>query len=258
MAKLIDMLKPGMSVLLDFPHGLGDCIMFLPVVHALRRCYPDVLFAYKFEADSNNYLGSTDCREGFDLVFPVGFPMSEGSGLTKPEKCCLEEIGLDYSVVREFDLGLRVERNPYVLFTFCSSCHQWCTTEQEKLMWDETKEAGFLPMELYFEGYARGRNKMRLQPFVTRHVRDVGPDLHTMVAMLQNCHACISVVTGTFCMSLALIPERTLVLEHDFKLTDYAKHVKCARLSLDAPLDGKIKEWLLSLDSLSPYAILPA
>ena len=38
--KLIEYLKPGITALIEFPHGLGDDVMFMPLFLKLRELYP--------------------------------------------------------------------------------------------------------------------------------------------------------------------------------------------------------------------------
>ena len=247
MARLSELICPGMSVLLDFQHGLGDCISFIPVVAALRKHYPDVSFCVRYNPTCNNYLGgATDSNDKFDLVFPLGFPMAEGSGRTKPELCCDTELGLDYALVHEYDCHLPCADNPYVLCTFNAAKAYGkveCTPEQKQIVWNEIVTEGLIPMEVYYEGYW-GETPSRAEPYMTRHMRDFGPSLQLMVAQLRNCRACITVVTGVFHVALAVIPDRTLLLEKDHRLADYAKLVPCSTLRLDKPLEGRIREWL--------------
>lgn len=45
--KLVQLLKPGMKVLLEFghiAHGMGDCIMFRSVYQELKRQFPQTVF----------------------------------------------------------------------------------------------------------------------------------------------------------------------------------------------------------------------
>jgi hypothetical protein len=98
--KLIQYLQPGQKVLIRFGHGLGDAIMFMPVLEELRRRRPDTQIDLYVECGQEKIWNSVPNKEaeGYDWIFSLDFPMSEGSGLTKREKCARDELGLHTGV----------------------------------------------------------------------------------------------------------------------------------------------------------------
>jgi hypothetical protein len=112
------------TVLVPFWHGVGDVVMVLPIIARLRELYPAITFSLGlcngldqevFVPDA--VLLDGDWREkaltlGYDLVFPVNFPLERMDDLTKTkaEVCCEEEIGIPpvCGQVRRSDVSMHV------------------------------------------------------------------------------------------------------------------------------------------------------
>jgi len=247
--KLVEYLKPGQKVLIRFGHGLGDTIMFIPCFRKLQREYPEVDFRLYVESGQEEIWPSEKDKDapGYDLVFSLNFPMSEGSNLTKAAKCCREEIGIeppkeDFDNLPKFD-------NPLVLVHFQGTALPKsvnCPPEIAKKIWNEIQEAGKVPLEVHFEHcWHNPRNKR--YDFVTTTVRGLEPKISKLIALIQHCYAFIGVASGPFVVAAATIPETTLYLQKAHPLNTYTdRDIKI--IDLNKPYkDGMVKAWLQSL-----------
>jgi hypothetical protein len=253
--KLVEYLEKGKKFLIRFGHGLGDTIMFLPILKELRSKYPDCVIDLYVEAGQEHIFGDTLDKEGegYDLVFSLDFPMSEGSELTKAEKCCLDEIGIDYKycgIDLEVSLKEHKEDNPFVVVHFQGTAlpdSVSCSEEVAKKIWQEIKECGKIPIECHFHHIFHNPKNDKFD-FVNRHVRDCNADIKTLVGMIQNSYAFIGVASGPFIVALASNPDRTLYLEKNHPLKSYTK-LDIARIDIKDYKEGSIKEWLKNTQS---------
>ena len=109
--KLSEYVKPGGRYLIRFGHGLGDTIMFMPAFLKLKTDYPDSTFHIHLECGQELEWVSHRDDGYYDEIFHIDFPMSEGSGITKTEKCCQDELGI---VPPVGDVGyFRKKQNPF-------------------------------------------------------------------------------------------------------------------------------------------------
>jgi len=238
------------KALIRFGHGLGDTIMFLPILHELRkkydqRCNIDLYV----EAGQEHIFGDTLDKEGegYDLVFSLDFPMSEGTELTKAEKCCVDEMGIDYKGL-DLEVALKPDTekwNPFVVVHFQGTAlpdSVSCPEDVAGKIWQEIKDCGKIPIECHFEHifHNPANNKFN---FVTRHVRDCQADIKALIGMIQNSYAFIGIASGPFIVALASENERVLYLEKNHPLKSYTKQ-DVARIDVKNYKEGDIKLWL--------------
>lgn len=242
------------TVLLPFFHGVGDVVMVLPIVNALRARYPEIkidlglcrgLDQETFVPDA--ILLDGDWREkaltlGYDLVFPLNFPIERPGdlSLTKAEISCIEEVGIDPVCGH---LPLRAKKLVGVHFQMTSV--PWVANADKEIaqvIWNDIKEAGFVPIETHFVHCFHNPANERYD-FIDTHVRACAPRIDTLMALLGSCHAFVGVVSGNFHMALSVLgPQRVMLLEKDLRREHFTKHpIKTANL-LD--YHGEVKEFL--------------
>ena len=247
--KLVEYLKPGQKVLIRFGHGLGDTVMFMPCYEKLKREYPEVNFHLYVESGQEEVWSSVKEKDapGYDLVFSLNFPMSEGSNQTKAQKCCIEEIGIEppeeeFSQLPEYD-------NPFVLVHFQGTALPGsvnCPPEIAAKIWHEIEEAGKIPLEVHFEHCWHNPNN-RKYDFVTTTVRGLEPKVSKLIALIQHSFAFIGVASGPLVIAAAQIPDATLYLQKAHSLSSYTSR-KIEILDLNQPYqDGTVKRWLENL-----------
>jgi len=248
--KLVEYLVPGKKSLIRFGHGLGDTIMFLPILYELRRLYPDNEIDLYVEAGQEHIFGDTLNKEGkgYDLVFSLDFPMSEGSELTKAEKCCIEEIGIDHKSINlevENQIEIRKNQNPFVVVHFQGTAlpdSVSCPEGVASKIWQEIKECGKIPIECHFEHIFHNPQNTKFD-FVNRHVRDCNADIKALMGMIQNSYAFIGIASGPFIVALASPIKNVLYLEKNHPLKTYTK-LGIERVDVKNYKEGSIKLWL--------------
>lgn len=247
--KVADYIKPGDKVLLRFGHGLGDTIMFMPVFERLKTLYPEVQFDLYLECGQEEIFTSVPNGngEGYDYVFILHFPMSEGSDLTKSQKCCTEELGIEPFIG---DIKLPFKISPMVAVHFHGTAlpdSVRCSENVAEKIWNEIITAGKIPIECHFEHIFHNPVNKKYD-FITNNVRNCTANLHNLIGLLEHCFAFIGVASGPFIAALSIMPLRTLYLERNHKLESYTKQI-LPKINLNEEYaDGYVKNWLLNIE----------
>lgn len=256
-------------VLLIFWHGVGDLVMFLPVLDAVRAAYPDIDFrlgvpmgltyrdmvpeALELTGDEVNNDEITK-HLPFDLVAKITFPMNEGQEIhTKGEWCLLHEIGSFVNPDRPIALQrshghINALQTPLVAVHFqitClpDSCNPDAATAER--VWDDVLQAGMVPLEVHFQHIFHNPVNAKF-PFIDATVRRCRPELKNLVGILSHARAFVGVVSGPFHVALSLLgPKRVLLLEKDFK-AEHFTHQEVRRANL-RDYHGEVLDFLKGL-----------
>lgn len=244
--KLVEYLEPGMKVLIRFGHGWGDTQMFYPSLAALRERYPETQIDLYVECGQEAIFESYPEKDSteHDLIFSLDFPMSEGSNLTKAEKCCIEELGI-IPPTQEFPKYIDLA-SPIVLVHFHGTALPGsvnCPEGVAQQIWKEIIEAGFIPMECHFEHVFHNPFNAKYG-FVDSTVRKTQPKLSNLIALVQNSFAFIGVASGPFVTALSVYPQRTLYLEKLHKLENYTRNPNVRKVDITNYKPGTVKEWI--------------
>lgn len=276
--KLTDRLnEPGIKTcLLIFWHGIGDLVMFLPVLRELEALYNPSPFIREGEMGSGKVkftiglpkgltneellpdcidyvlltgeeVNDTTDKLPYDLVAKITFPMNEGqTKYTKAEWCCIHEIGIEPVCGHD---SLKYCQNRLVAVHFQITCLPDSCNPDEKTaekIWNEILEAGFIPIECHFQHIFHNPVNKKF-PFIDSNVRRCQPRVSSLVGLLQNVGAFIGVVSGPFHVALASLPvENVMLLEKDFKKECFTKEdIKTA--DLKNYKEGTVKKWLSTL-----------
>jgi hypothetical protein len=268
--KIIDFLneKPA-RVALVFWHGLGDLIMFYPSVLKLRELYPDTHiviatergngFEHLFGPDSTYPVTNGDSPlPGFDYTFVIEFAMAEplNGEYTKAELCAINELGLpqplecDYVSEHLNPCGSWVSdsANRFVAVTFQSTAlPDQCNTPYPvaKQIWQEIIAAGFIPIETLMQ-HRWFNPKNEKYDFITRHLRDIAPDVQYLRTIQTACYANIHVSTGNLHLALADDPTYTLYLKSAFDIHCYTRE-PVSQVDVNNYEPGAVQKWLTDL-----------
>ena len=255
-AKVSDYLikeSPG-KVCLIFWHGAGDVIMFMRSLEELRKLFPETEFAIALqdgvgqeELVPNAILinSPNEPIEGYDYTFQIHFNMSEhlAGAYTKQGWCCVQELGID-----------PVDEHPTFKNKYPSklvACHFQATAlpdpinpseETAEQIWNEILEAGFIPIEAFFQHKYYNPVNAKFG-FIDCTIRRAKPSLKTLIGLYQRCAASICVDSGNFHISMAVMPDRTLYLEKEYLVKCYTKQ-DIATVDINNYEKGKVKEWL--------------
>lgn len=255
-----------MKILIRFGHGWGDTLMFMPIFDQLKVDFPDVEFDIYLENGQEEIFESYPNKNNgeHDLVFHLDFPMSEGSGITKAEKCCQEEIGIEYQakfnwgfnspeepILRNETASLRVlprYESPFVAVHFQGTAlpnSVNCPKDIAYKIWDEIIEFGKIPIECHFEhGFHNPVN--RKYSFINRDVRDCNANLRSLIGLIQHSFAFVGIASGPFVTALVEMPNRTLFIQNKHKIKDYTRQ-DIKTIDILNYKSGTVKEWLKTL-----------
>lgn len=240
------LLRPGMKVCIVFPHGLGDVVMFRPVLKRLRTLHPDVVIHFM---PRKEYVDFDDHDENveYDLAFWLDYYMATAADhLTKNDLCCLRELGMS-PPLSDLPEAIGGFRSPWVGIgcTSISMSSQYTPTEYEaKAVNDGVLEAGFIPLDTAM--VSCGFSFDRKSPMAV-DLRKVEGTYAKLAGILERCHAFIGTISGAYHVAQALLPGRTLLL--------CPRAGEWRRLYRNAPLHvnmrdvtkNVIRDWLLSL-----------
>lgn len=211
---LTKFLTKPMSVCLDFRgHGMGDAIMFMPLYKRLKVLYPYCQFDLVCTQD---YFSSVS-RDTYNLVYPITFPEFDdryygNTGKSKPEMCCVYELGIPFSADIEFTWKpenlhcdiLIPDNTVGIAYQVTSNPNKSIAYNNAKLVWEAVKEAGFIPMEIHFEHNLRD-HRNRQYDFIDNTCRNFEATVENCLGVIKQCVGFIGVNTGTFCAAVSIL-----------------------------------------------------
>ncbi|MHA1329623.1 MAG: hypothetical protein ACTSR2_00965 [Candidatus Hodarchaeales archaeon] len=257
--KLKDYLDTGRykRVALFWGHGIGDSLMFQVILDKLREMYPDIEFRMALpkgldeeviypDAVFVNSREEAQNLKDFDLVAQINFPLETDPNLTKSELCCKTEIGIEpvagHKKLPEFP-------SPLVAVHFnLTSLPELANPSEEvaKMIWEEIKSRGAIPIETHFEHCFHNPVNKRFE-FVNRHVRDCKPRIKSLIGLIQHCQAFIGCVSGNFHVALSTLPpDRICYLEKKIPVKRFT-HLPIKTIKVEEYKDGSVAEWLKSI-----------
>lgn len=249
--KIAEQLEPGKRYLLLFEHGLGDAIMFVPLVNELRRLYPKSVIHYSLGGKRGQEILFPEAVEWrpdlYDKAFKIGFPM-EGEGRTKQEQCCHYELGIPFVDARP---SFALTESPIVLVHFQSTSCSWMNLPEgtAKTIWDEVGQAGKIPYEVQFYHYWNAPTKDKYWNFLTTTARNASKEAsnaQNLLGLMQRAYAFIGVVSGPLNLALAVCPERTLALNTQLGVEGITR-AKVARIDALRYRPGIVRQWLTEI-----------
>ena len=257
--KLKDYLDTGKfkSVAIFWGHGIGDSIMFLAVLNKLKALYPNIKFTMAFppgleeEIIFPNYIHVNSREEAmrleqFDLVCQINFPL-ERPGLTKAELSCKEEIGIE-PVSGHLELPKFPSPLVAVHFNLTSLPELANPTEEiARKIWEEIKEAGYIPIEVHFH-HAFDNPVNKKFDFVDSTVRNAQAKLSSLFGLLRISRFFVGVVSGPFHAALSILPhDRILYLEKSIPVDRFTKD-SITVVDIKNYKDGSVKSFLTKYD----------
>lgn len=235
--KVVDYLKSGQKVLIKFDwHGMGDCVMFLPLYNRLKELYPDVSFNLVCNYGQEYFEDKNDDK--YDIDFDIVFPEFNNKyfgynfhGKSKPEICCEYELGIPFTEDIEFtwepnkveDSGIIIPKNAIgVAFQVTSNPNKSIEESVAFYIWDAIKQLGFTPVEIHFSHKLQNeRNSM--YGFIDRTCRTEKASVNNCIDVINKCKGFIGVNTGTFCMATAMKNGNVL---HMYKMHHFSPNYK--------------------------------
>lgn len=256
-----DYIKEGAkNILIDYPHGLGDLIMFYPHFKAFthRKGYEHIRFSLKAADAFTSLLPWCTDEDTFDTIiwFPARFNEREPAlkGMTKPQANVVYDLGgeydpsLDYTEPLVAPLENRFSR--FVGLNFCCSCYPRegnCPERTARMLWEAVQGAGFIPIEVFAPKTSRAENAR--YSFVKMSMRDVGLGIGRMMDVLRGLRGMASVSTGTWHYGMAAYPAQTLYLRNQFDEKCYTSK-ECLVLDVNRPDQAVIGKWLERLKEI--------
>jgi|APIni6443716594_1056825.scaffolds.fasta_scaffold00002_2 ADP-heptose:LPS heptosyltransferase len=221
--KVVDYLKNIISgkILLLFPHGLGDLILFMPIVEELKRRFPRVNI--KIGGDGKRGFGDIigdnffsidgfgDYRKilrQFSYVFNIQYPEPDMKRsvvtIQKPYLCNSKEIGLEDFVWKPYRLKveLKNENSKTIgvhFFGNTNSRHKNPTETCASRICKEIKEVGYIPFEVHMiHHFTKDQNLFIGNNLFGKEnsLRSEKPNVQTMINKIVECKYFVGVDSG--------------------------------------------------------------
>jgi hypothetical protein len=250
--KLVEYLEPDKRYLIRFGHGLGDTLMFLPILGKIRSLYPESQIDLYVESGQEKIFESypeKDSKE-HDVVFSLDFPMAEGSNGTKQQKCCDDEVGIPWSDMEDV-AKLKEEQSPLVAVHFQGTAlpnSVNCPTGIAQQIWNGIIGAGLIPIECHFQHLFHNPVNEKYG-FITNNVRGCKAEIKSLIGLLQRCYAFIGVASGPFVVAMAVMESRRILyLERLHKVETYTSKQIIDRMAVgNGYKEGAVEKWLKGL-----------
>jgi len=264
--KALEYSSGAKTVLVDFAHGLGDTVMFLPVLEELKRSLPLAKVDLLTHFGQEEVFGVKAAKyDDYEVVVTLPYAMAESSGMTKSEACCVRELGIDPSPVKKnlssswfkinypkvfSDSETFRKSSPFVLFAFQSTalpdpCN--CPQPLAEALWREVESIGKIPIECHFSHcFANPRNAQ--YPFVgSSTTRKLPPRVQLLADTIKTSFAFVGVATGSTVVAMAGSSNRTAFLERAYHRRDYFSEVGPA-FNINEYRPGSLAAWLKGLE----------
>lgn len=254
--KLIEYLKPGGKYRIDWGHGLGDLIMWYPLYERLKQIYSQCHFDLYCECGQEAIWGTVFDRDetGYDEVFSLDYPMSEGSNMMKTTKCAIDELGLSLEQIADITEVTTIPPFPSPLvgihYHGTALPHSvGCPEPVAQQIWQEVKDCGLIPIECHFSHVFDNPINKRY-PWIDVSVRNYKATLPNLFGLLQRCRAFIGVASGPFVAAVSMMPARTLYLERLHPLKTYISNPAVQSVKIDQYKSGTVQIWLENVINL--------
>jgi len=218
--------------------------MFIPLLDKLRELYLDCQIDLYVESGQEEIWESVEDKDaqGYDEVFSLNFPMAEGSDLTKPGKCCVDELGLKpiTNVAKLPD-----KPSPLVCLHFHGTAlpgSVGCPEEVAAQIWQEVTDFGKVCIESHFLHMFHNPVNTKFG-FIDNSVRRYRANLSNLIGLIQHSWAFIGVASGPLVVALSVMPERTLYLEKHHKLECYSE-LAVPSINVSNYEPGSVTRWL--------------
>jgi len=214
--KLIDYMQENKKLLFLWLHGIGNLMMFLPVMAKLRELCPKCQVDWYMEGEAR-----VDCFEvvhdrpglykEYDAVFYV--PFLTRPPLTKQHSCCIYEAGIKPEEITGFAMLPKMESPLVAVHFFSSSCpHLNCPPQIAEKICNEIKAIGKIPIECHFDKVAPQYGKFH---FLENNVRGCPARIQNLVGLIQSCCAFVGTISGPYNVAMSVMPDRAIALDAD-------------------------------------------
>lgn len=224
--KLVEYLEPGIKVLIDFPHGMGDDVMFMPLFLKLKFMYPETQIDLKVAAGREDFCSPPEPLANYKYIFKLVWHETHDKPgkYSKPEYCCIRELGIPFTKELDFTWQPPKMDSPLIGVNFmCNSNPNYNVPYAvAKQIYNNIKDNGLIPLEIYFE-HAQYNNRNSKYDFISATTRGVRPSVSAFVGAMQQCRAFIGVNSGSLCMATALYSSRVIHLHTRHSFSYYHK-----------------------------------
>ena len=262
--KLVEYLKPGMRIRIDYPHGLGDVMMFAPYFERLKSLHPDVEMHLFVTPDKFPLIIEPRPTYGYDYIFRFTIPFNEDGRFgdrSKMEITCEDFLGIESDPSLDYGDGLKLnqrfpdisQHSPFIGVTLFSTHFPVqidCRESTARNLIERIKAYGFLPIELQYYQWSRTVKNIsnRRFPFVEATTRELKPDVLQLCKLISMCRGIASVATGTYHMAMVMKQGRTLFLQREYESRWFSRGEHLTKREIDVR-----KPWAENIEAVEDW-----
>lgn len=244
-----DYCKDGAKILILYPHGLGDVLMFYPYFKKFKSLYPNCVIDIKVNELIKSMFPPVMNENDYDYVvwIPAYFNEVEKNCLmTKPECNAVLDLGIEYQKELQYTECIEASGN-IVGFSFFNSFHPKeinCPYEIAKKLWKIVEDNGLIAIDLFVPKEKSASKPLNQKyDFVDWSMRTKGIGIQKMIGLMGSLAGMASVATGNFHFGMTVYPDRVLYIEKDFSYKKFTnKEILC--LNVKKPDYGIVNEWI--------------
>lgn len=264
--KIYDVLKDNENcrALIMFNHGIGDTILFLPIFEELNKlfpnckiqlgCYPEKNYKFLHEKVKVVDAPFGKYAEEYDFIFDIQYMdvprnqvlinyyknngIADIEAMAKPELCNLLEVGISNFKWTNFKLDINISMmypNPKLVglhfFGHSDKIDKDCPIETAERIWNEVKEAGFIPFEMQMIPVSL-IGTMELPHFISEEetLRFTFPNIRILCENIAKCSKFIGVDSGPLFLAGSILDYKNCIgLEYKrelFKVVPFSTNLK--------------------------------
>lgn len=205
---------------LNFPHGLGDVIMWYPFYEKIKDACKGTRIDLRLKPTNSGLgLDSFDTSFDYDYLITVKFwaPGSQhGLALTKNQLCSTLEIGIP-APDELYTTKIPQYSSPLVTLGFTSNCEPeryGCPKNIAEAIYTGVIEAGYVPMVLQFKTSPDVIEPRDYSSFAHNTTKGCALGMRNLIGLIQRSSAFIGVTSGPMWVALGCLgPDRCMCLD---------------------------------------------
>jgi hypothetical protein len=196
----------------------------------LKVLYPSTTFSFLAGAGQDYFFDNVHDISFYDYKFEIKIPERVRHGATsmmsKPEICCVVELGIPFDSSLEFTWK-PVSKSNSRLIGVTFQCNSGPSTNippdiAQKVI-DCIVFEGMVPMEVMYTHKHISSITSQTYPCVTNTCRKCKPSVEGVIGVLNACAGFAGVNTGTFVMAACMYPDRVLQLHSGKSFLHYKR-----------------------------------
>ena len=253
--QLID--KGCKKLLIEYTHGLGDALMFLPYFYSFKEKNKQCTVDIKLNPLISDLYSGVQDDSYYDYIvwIPAHFNEVDKAfqGLVKPQCNCKFDLGIPYDTSLQYSVkpvcnkGL-VGINLYNSYNTGGADNINCSEQLGRHLWNTLQQSGFICIDLFVPKDNNARRSHPKNLFnADWSMSTKGLGINKLIGLMSSFKGAASVATGTFHLGMTMYPQKVLYLKNKFPASCFTRKFDVLQLDVNKPDEGIIKQWIRRL-----------